>query len=207
MTRTRTPQLVVYEAALDEVARDGAYTELRGRAVPYGVWTNRGWFMESVRAGAFDKSIEEAAGTGLPLHLFHDSESFPVGISTAWESKRDALYGTWRLDRGAEAQRAAQLADDGLLVYLSVGHAPIRSEWDLVDPEEWDPDMGPDHMDRLTRVESRLVEVSLLTAPAFPQAQVLSLNSAHRDPELARRREVIRPTLRAWQGWRESLGA
>jgi HK97 family phage prohead protease len=202
----KTNQLVVYEAVLEaptETAK--GYTELRGRAVPYGVFTNRGWFLESVRYGAFDKSIAEA-GAALPLHLFHDSERFPIGAAVEWDSRKDALYGLWRLDGGPEAQRAAQLAADGLLAYMSVGHAPIRNEWELVDTDEWNPDMGPDHMDRLTRVESRLAEVSLLTVPAFPQAQVLSVASAHRDPDLARRRSVVRPTLRAWQGWRQAAG-
>lgn len=200
MPSRRTPQLVLYEAALDPPETDGAYTVLTGRAVPYGVWTSRGWYLESVAAGAFDKSIQEAAGTGLPLHLFHDSDTFPVGVSTAWDSRKDALYGTWRLDRGPEAQRAAALAADGMLVYLSVGHAPIRNAWDFIDPSEWNPDLGADHMDRVTRVESRLVEVSMLTAPAFPQAQVLSLAAANRDPEARRRRDEVKPSLRAWQG-------
>ena len=201
----RPSQLVVYEAVLDSPKDSGSFTELKGRAVPYGVWTNRGWFMESVAAGCFDKSLREAAATGLPLHLFHDSESFPVGVSVEWESRKDALYGTWRLDGGPEAQRAAQLAHDGLLAYMSVGHAPIRSEWEFVATDDWNPDMGPDHMDRITRVESRLVEVSLLTVPAFPQAQVLSLNAAARDPDMRRRRDVVRPSLRAWQGWRAQV--
>lgn len=205
MKPARAPQLVIYEATLEVPAKDGPLTELKGRAVPYGVWTNRGWFMESVARGCFDKSLAEAAA-GLPLHLFHDSDRFPIGVSTSWESRKDALYGTWRLDGGEEAQRAAQLAQDGLLVYMSVGHAPIRSDWDFVDTDEWNPDLGPDHMDRLTRVESRLVETSLLTAPAFPQAQVLSLNAAALDPDLRRRRDAIRPSLRAWQGWRASVG-
>ena len=204
MTR-RTPTLVLYEAALERPKTEDGFTTMTGRAVPYGVWTNRGWFMESVAYGAFDKSIKEAAGGGLPLHLFHDSDSFPIGVSTSWESKKDALYGTWRLDKGPEAQRAAQLAADGMLVYLSVGHAPIRSTWEYVASEDWGPDLGPEHMDRLTRVESRLVEVSLLTAPAFPQAQLLSLNSAEGDPETRRRRDVVRPSLRAWQSWAATL--
>ena len=198
-------QLVVYEAVLEQVGQDQGYRELRGRAVPYGVWTNRGWFQESVKAGCFDKSIQEAAGTGLPLHLFHDSDSFPIGVSFDWESKRDALYGAWKLDGSPEAQRAAQLAHDGLLVYMSVGHAPIRSDWEYVAEGEWNPDLGPDHMDKLTRVESRLVETSLLTVPAYAQAQVLSVMSASRDPEVRRRRDLRRPSLRAWQGWRASL--
>src|SRR5262245_37700446 len=104
MTTRRRPQLVIYEAALDRPKTDDGYTTITGRAVPYGVWTNRGWFMESVAPGAFDKSIAEN-GPGLPLHLFHDSDTFPVGVATSWESKKDALYGTWRLDKGPEAQR------------------------------------------------------------------------------------------------------
>lgn len=205
MTTPRPAQTVIYEAVIDKVGRDGPLTELRGRAVPYGAWTNRGWYMESVAAGAFEKSITEAAATGLPLHLFHDSDRFPVGVSTEWDSRKDALYGVWRLDAGPEAQRAAELARDGLLGYMSVGHAPIRSSWEYIGTDEWNPDLGPDHMDRLTRIESRLVEVSLLTVPAFPQAQVLSVAGATRDPEVIRRRDDRRPALKAWQGWRAEI--
>src|SRR5262245_27298281 len=128
-------QLILYETTVEGTGRDGPYTELRGRAVPYAVWTNRGWFMESVRHGTFDKSLDEAAGSGLPLHLFHDSDTFPIGVSTDWDRRKDALYGVWRLDGGEVAQRAAQLAKDGLLGYMSVGHSPIRSEWEFIAPE------------------------------------------------------------------------
>src|SRR5262245_25922155 len=133
-----TRQLVLYETTVEKVGRDGPFTELQGRAVPYGVWTNRGIFMESVRHGAFDKSLDEN-GLSIPLHLFHDSDSYPIGVATAWDRKRDALYGVWRLDGGEEAQRAATLAHDGLLGYMSVGHSPIRNEWEFVSPEEWNP--------------------------------------------------------------------
>ena len=201
-----TRQLVLYETSVEKIGHDGPFTELRGRAVPYAVWTNRGWFMESVKAGCFDKSLDEAAA-GLPLHLFHDSDSFPIGVSTEWDRKRDALYGVWKLDGSEEAQRAAQLAADGLLRYMSVGHSPIRSEWEFVEPEKWNPDLGPEHMDKLTRVESRLVEVSMLTVPAFATAEVLSVAAASRDPELRKRRDLLRPSLRAWQDWRSGLTA
>jgi len=205
MTAPRNPQTVIYEAVIERSGTDGPLTELRGRAVPYGVWTSRGWYLESIAAGAFEKSINEAAATGLPLHLFHDSETFPVGVSIGWDDRKDALYGAWRLDPGPEAQRAAELARDGMLAYMSVGHAPIRSAWEYVATDNWNPDLGPEHMDRLTRIEGRLVEVSLLTVPAFPQAQVLSVNGALRDPEVLRRRDDRRPSLRAWQGWRETV--
>lgn len=202
-TTARRPQLVLYEAILDRPKTEAGFTVIEGRAVPYGVWTNRGWFMESIAPGTFDKSIVENPAT--PLHLFHDADRFPVGVASSWTPKRDALYGSWRLDAGPEAQRAAQLAADGMLVYLSVGHLPIRSSWEYVDADAWDPDLGPDHMDKLTRVESRLVEVSMLTSPAFPQAQILAVASADRDPETRRRRDIVRPSLHAWQSWASTL--
>ena len=66
----KTNQLVIYEAVLEaptETAK--GYTELRGRAVPYGVFTNRGWFLESVRYGAFDKSIRRPPCDLLLTHM------------------------------------------------------------------------------------------------------------------------------------------
>ena len=193
-------EVVLYQARLEPVPVHGALDHIEGRAVPYRVWTNRGVFMESVGEGCFDKSVEEAAA-GLPLLLFHDDESFPIGLSTAWDSRKDGLHGVWRLDGDERAQHAARLARDGLLAWFSVGHAPIRSEWEFVHPDKWDPPKGPEFMDRVTRVESRLLETSLVSTPAFSQAQVRLVRSA----DAMRVRAERRPSLRAWQEWREGL--
>ncbi len=193
-------EVILYEAVLEPLPVHGALDHIEGRAVPYGAWTNRGVFMESVAGGAFDKSIAEAA-TGLPLLLFHQDEQFPIGISEAWDSRKDGLHGVWRLDDDERAQRAARLAQDGLLGWFSVGHSPIRSEWEFIHPDKWDPPKGPDYMDRVTRVESRLLETSLVSTPAFGQAQVKLVRSA----DALRVRAERRPSLRAWQAWREGL--
>ena len=198
--RVMPQEVVLYEARVGPVPTHGALTHMEGRAVPYAVWTNRGLFMESVAAGCFDKSVEEAAD-GLPLLLFHDDESFPIGLSESWESKKDGLHGVWRLDDDDRAQRAAKLAEDGLMKWMSVGHTPIRSEWEYVAPEDWAPERGPEFMDKVTRIESRLVETSLVTTPAFAQAQVKLVRSA----DAMRRRQERRPALRAWQEWRAGL--
>ena len=208
----RAPEIVLYEAALEPVTNAGVYVGLSGLAVPYNVYANRGWFMERVAPGAFDKSIKEAA-SGLPLLMFHDDASLPVGVSTSWDSRADGLWGTWRLDSRAEAQEAGRLADEGLLRWFSVGHQPIRSEWDRVD--DWDPDLGPDHMDRLTRIEARLLETSLLTTPAFGDAQVDSVERMaaalriryERTAERPRQDRDYRPSLRAWRRWLDDVRA
>ena len=195
-------EVVLYQAALEAVPVHGALDHIEGRAVPYRVWTNRGVFMESVGEGCFDKSIEEAA-SGLPLLLFHDDESWPIGLSKEWDSRRDGLHGYWSLTDDERAQRAGQLARDGLLAWFSVGHTPIRSEWEFVHPDKWDPPKGAEYMDRVTRVESRLLETSLVSTPAFGQAQVRLVRSA----DAMRVRSERRPSLRAWQQWRAGLEA
>lgn len=210
MTTLVSPEVVIFETAAVPLDRTGPVTRIEGRAVPYGVWTNRGWFMESVAPGALSKSITEAA-KGLPLLLFHDDSSFPIGISDGWDDRKDALYGVWRLDKSSEAQRAGELARDGMLRWFSVGISPIRNEWETVAPEKWNPDLGPDYMDKLTRIEARLVETSLLTVPAFPTAEVLATFGSTLRKTLERTsipREPhgeTRPNLRAWKSWRSTV--
>src|SRR5262245_34844993 len=121
MTTTRPAQreTVLYEARLEPLPVHGALTHIEGRAMPYNVWTNRGWYMESVDFGALDKSLAESAAA-LPLHLFHKDDQWPIGVSERWESRKSGLNGVWRLDDSDEAQRAAKLARDGLLSYFSV---------------------------------------------------------------------------------------
>ena len=70
------------------------------------------------------------------------------------------------------------LAESGDLAYLSIGFSPIRSAWEYV--EDFNPDLGPDHMDRVTRLESRLLEVSLTPTPAFSTAEITMVRTAER---------------------------
>ena len=153
--------------------------------------------METFAVGAFEKSIGEAA-RALPLLMFHDARTWPIGAARDWDSHGKGLDGVWDLDDSTEAQRAAQLADKGYLTGMSVGFQPIRSDYDMV--EDWAPELGPDHMDKVTRLEARLVEVSLTPTPAYAGAVVDMVRSATRIPGRAapagqRRRET--------DAWRE----
>jgi HK97 family phage prohead protease len=152
------------------------YRYLEGRAVPFGVEADIGWFMETHAAGSFERSTKSGAGKNLPLLLFHNNRSIPVGHAEQWRHEDDAMTGVWRLSDRPEAQEAAQAAERLDLVGLSIGFQPIRSEWELVD--NWAPELGPDHKDRVTRLESRLIEVSMTPTPAFATAQVTDVREA-----------------------------
>lgn len=174
----RAPELRTYATALEvrELETNRALSELRGRAVPYGVETNVGWYLESFRRGAFSKSIKESAAQ-LPLLLWHDERTFPVGVASSWSDTEQGLDGVWRLDDSELAQRAARQARDGFLTGLSVGFQPLPngSKWSLVDDDDWDPQTG--NVDSVERVAARLLEVSLTPTPAYAGAQVALVRS------------------------------
>lgn len=199
MTTLRAPEVrtfPVLEFREANVTESGRFLE--GRAVPYNTWADIGWFQEQHAPGSFARSITEAA-KGLPLLLWHNNQTFPIGVSEQWDDNAEALDGVWRLDSSEEAERGADLAEKGMLTGMSIGFAPIRSEWEYTD--DWDPDLGPEHQDRVTRHESRLLEVSLTPTPAFAGAQVSLVRSrSHRRTEERKRTEFA-----AWQQYRESI--
>jgi hypothetical protein len=150
--------LALAEVGADRVA--GRYSELAGRAVPFERWADVGWFMESHARGSLATSTKNGAGKKLPLLWAHDNRSLPLGHVEEWENTDDGLWGTWRLNDRPETQEVARAVDRGDLFGLSIGFAPIRSDWAYV--AEWAPDLGPEHKDRVTRQESRLLEVAMV---------------------------------------------
>ena len=195
------PEVVLFETHIGPVRDHGGLTHLEGTACMFNVWAHRGFFLESLAAGSFDKSLAESAAA-LPLLLFHNDDLFPVGVADDWRANTKRLDGVWRLDESDMAQRAAQLAKDGLLTGLSVGINPIRSDWQFVASDQWNPDLGEAHMDRVTRLESRLLETSLVSTPAFDMARVKLVHTA-----TPRREQRPHPRLDAWRAWREQIGS
>jgi HK97 family phage prohead protease len=170
---------------------------MAGRAAPYDTWTVRGWHILSLAQGCFDKSIKEA-GRNLPLLLWHDAASFPIGHNTKWTSRADGLWGEWTLDDGPDAQRAARLAQSGALTGLSVAWQPILNDWQISDLQEWTLD-DTSTLDRCTLIEGRLVETSMVPTPQWEEAQV-TLVAAPRDTPAD-----TRPALDRWKSWRSTL--
>ena len=172
--RTYCAELFVREVEATKTA--GRFTYLEGRAVPYDTWADVGMFLESHARSSFKTSTTAGAGKRLPLLFDHQKHAMPIGSADSWTDSADGLLGVWRLNDSPLAQEAAQRAQDGDLLGLSIGFAPIRTKIDAVD--DWNPMLGPDHKDRVTRLESRLVEVSLTPVPAFADAEVMMVRTA-----------------------------
>jgi HK97 family phage prohead protease len=157
---------------------------MTGLAAPYNKPTPiNGAFVETLAPGVFKKSIQEAA-RGLPLLAFHDSGTYPVGKSVEWRETEEGLEGTWEFAKDSEATRAYEAAKEGFVGGLSVGFMPIINE---VDPGT---DTKPPHV---VRKEARLLEVSLVSTPAYPDAQITLVRSAGI--------KVARPNIDRWREW------
>jgi HK97 family phage prohead protease len=184
----------VFEFRAAEVETAGRFTRLEGRAVPYNTWANVGPYLEQFKPRAFAKSIRETAAA-LPLMLFHGREDmWPIGKAAGWDDKDDGLYGRWDLNDSPNAQRAAAMARSGELGFLSIGFVDVRSVPELA--ADYNPMLGEDHMDRITRIEARLVETSVVPTPAYADAEITLVRDY-------RRPGGTRPRLAAYQRmWR-----
>ena len=146
---------------------------MRGVAVPYNTPTIiAGSYVEKIDPACFAESL--AIDPRLPLLLWHDHQSWPVGKATAWEHTRHGLWGTFELADTPKAALTAGMAADGFQTALSIGFSPVLSEWTYT--KQWNPNDGPDGMDRVTRRQARLVEVSVVPAGAYPTAQIHEIN-------------------------------
>ena len=166
---------------------------LFGRAVPYDVEIDLGWYVESVAPGVFAKSIRESA-KDLPLLLFHDSGSLDtiIGRVERWEDGRKGLDGVWLFDDDAESQRAADKAASGSLGFMSVSFIPKSGEAGSV--MTWDDE----DVLHVRRIEARLLETSLTPTPAYNQAAVSKVRS---------RPQLGTPRLERWSQWLASARA
>jgi HK97 family phage prohead protease len=167
-------------------SREGRFVE--GIAAPYDSETPIGsQYVEVLARGLFNKSIREAA-LNLPLHVFHDTSTYPVGRAVEWDDRPDGLYGVWEMDSSDEAKRAVEAAESRMVGGLSVGFSPIQS--DVKPGDETTPT-------RVIRKEARLVEVSMVSTPAYAGAVITLVRTAGpRTP---------RPHFDKWKKWADRL--
>ena len=185
---------------VEVIGKGTKFDQLSGIAVPYGVRTNIGWFDEEVKRGALKKSIAEAARS-LPLLAFHDAASLPIGVAKEWHEESAGLRGVWKLEQDERSQQLARMAqpdEDGhaAMGYMSVRFIPMQSSWTYAQP-------GSNTRDYVLRTEARLVEVSLVSTPAYAGAHVQWVRTA--DPAL--RSEARGSRLRGYEEMLDKLRA
>lgn len=165
-TETR---LAATDFQLRSTSADGKYLE--GVAAPLNRWQDVGAYDEMLTSGVFDTSLSRYSDR-IPLMVNHDVKKIPVAKPVEWRKQDTALVGVWRFDSRQAAVEAHRLAEDGMLTGLSVHFQPGKKKGDNV------VDADGDGRPRVRRMQARLMEVSLVSVPAYPDAEITVVRTA-----------------------------
>lgn len=173
---------------------------LTARAVPYGEPTNLfGDLWERFEPGALQESA-----LGVKLRLEHEQT---IGVITGFENRADGAYITARISDTVAGRDAYTLLKDGALKSVSVG---FRS-----DPDSMQIIESKDRTD-IVHHRAELMEVSLVSFPAYENAAVTNFRSIITDnekestmpkEELAEMRSMIEDQARSIDALTDRLGA
>ena len=163
-----------------EVAEDGTFS---GIASVYDVEDLGGDIIEQ---GAFNKTL--SANPTVPILWQHDPSEV-IGQGEAKEAGNKVQF-SGKLDlEDPTAQKAYRKLKAKLIKGLSIGFQAIKSKWEEIEEE------GRRRYIRRIQ-ELKLWEVSVVTFPMLPQAQVTSVKSAEYEERIARLEDEIK-ALRA----------
>jgi HK97 family phage prohead protease len=135
---------------------------LMGIAVPYGVETRVGRYVESFARGAFADAGSHVLTAAHP----RDGGELPIGVSVELRNEPDGLHGAWRVSAVPLGDEVLALVRDGVPLGLSIGFIPGR--------ETWNRDRT-----RVVRLHATLDHVAVVRAPAYGQARITALRAAH----------------------------
>ena len=176
----------IFNTRFEVRAADDEERIIEGMAAPYGRWSPIGnLYLERFAVNAFKRSTDRH-GTSIALLWQHDADEFPIGKPLEWRHTPDGVFGVWKIAGHKRGDEVYQMARDGFLKGMSVGFTPVRDDTDVSG-----------EVPRVTRVEARLGEVSVVTVPAYEDAQVTRV-----------RTQGIRvgtPNLAAWRQTLDSL--
>lgn len=161
-----------------------------GIAVPYNAPTPirdlGGEYLEVFVRGSFAKTIAER-GHKVKALAQHNREALPLGRATSLREDAAGLYVELTLSKTREADEVLSLVRDGALDAFSIGFRPVK------DHEGFDAEGRR----IVTRTETALHEVSVVSFPAFEGAQIAGVRAAdpfHLNPTepLYRRLDLLR---------------
>lgn len=158
-----------FDASLSE---EGDGRTLVGLCVPYNTPTTvddgQGPYQEMFVKGAFVRAVK--APNRVWLNFEHkDGISNVLGHGVQFEEREDGLYGTLRIDEGADGEKARRLHRDGVLGSLSVEFKPMAK---------------PRVENGVTvRTSVHLDAVALCRQGAYQDARVLAVRSADEEPD------------------------
>lgn len=147
-----------------EVRADAPDT-IMGWACRFGEPTNLGVFTEVVQPGAFTRTVSQQAGK-IRLLAGHNPSALPLGTITRLEERNAGLWLEAKIADTSTGRDVLALARGGHQLGLSIGFSVAERG------QSWSDDRQI-----RTLTEVRLHEISVVGAPAYPNAEVVGVRS------------------------------
>jgi len=161
---------------------EGKQPKITGHAAVFNVLSPLLWgFRERIAPGAFKKTLKEADIRA----LFNHDSNFVLGRNAAKTLKlSEDETGLAIENTPPDTQWARDLLvsmERGDVDQMSFAFRPIRSTWEIVNEDTEDEELI------VTREEVALIDVSVVTFPAYPETDAaVSRQTEHFSPVLAR---------------------
>jgi hypothetical protein len=141
-----------------------------GRACDHDCWTSSGWTWASFAPEALDR-LGGGWRSHDPVPVLYRHGGEPLGLSTRLTlSDHGDLDAECMMLPISRAQWAARYIRDGTCRGLSVGVTIRDTSWTMLDPRDWQPDIG--QLDMCRRYEVDLDEISLTPSPSQPGSTI-----------------------------------
>jgi len=129
-------------------------------------------YTETIRRGAFARTIAERGASKVKLLAQHDMAKLPLGRADVLREDAGGLYIEARVSKTVAGDEALALVADGVLDAFSIGFTVTR------DGERWNRDRTERDL-----VDVKLIEVSLTPFAAYSGALVSGIRADLYDPE------------------------
>ncbi|XCB29636.1 HK97 family phage prohead protease [Arcanobacterium hippocoleae] len=160
-------QLEIRSTNLDSLTLDEQARSFEARAVPYNTWQE---LTPSVKE-RFVSGALQASSQGIKLRLEHE---ITIGVIISLEEREDGAYIVGQISQTTAGNDAYTLLRDGALTAVSIGFIPDE----LTDEITKDADGIA-----ITRHKAELLEVSLVSFPAYRDAKVTKVRSKENQME------------------------
>ena len=124
----------------------------------------RDYYIEKWMPGCFERQVSAPNRVDVLMNFEHERGiGGVIGRGTQLKDQPDGFHGTFRMLQAADADKALELVNEGILTGVSLEAEPIES-------------VREDGV--VKRIKARLVNVALCRSPAFADAQVLAVREA-----------------------------
>ena len=154
LTRTHRAGLEIRESAEGRT--------ITGLAVPYGVPTQIGPYIETMAPGVFADAADEP--DAVKVMAAHAHEELPIGRAVTLTETDEGLQAHLLVSDTTAGRDVLTLVRDGVATGLSVGFVPQIDHWSA-------------DRSAVTRVRASLVEISVVAFPAYDAARIAAVRA------------------------------